>query len=125
MVKVTQNSGCFIVNEIPFVINSVVIPTFVDIPNLITPNGDEFNNSWNIPDEYTNNQTKVLILDANGEVVFTTDNYENYFNIDGSNPNNWPNSNNPVNFKSVNPVYYYIMTTQSGKVKKGSITIVK
>lgn len=119
LVKVTQNSGCIIVNEIPFVVNSIVVPTIVQIPNLISPNNDQKNDTWDIPEEYINNKTQVVIMNANGEVVFTTDNYNNW-----PDPNNWPNSNNPINFKSVNPVYYYIITKQDGQVKKGSITIV-
>jgi gliding motility-associated-like protein len=120
LVKVIQNSGCTIVNEIPFVINVVPLIIAVDIPNLVSPNNDGKNDFWDIPQEYVNNNTQVVIMDSNGEVVFTTDNYNNW-----PDPNNWPSPNNPINFKSVNPVYYYIMTAQNGEVKKGSITIVK
>lgn len=119
LVKMTQNSGCIIVNEIPFVVNSIIVPTVVNIPNLISPNNDQKNDTWDIPEEYINNNTQVVIMNSNGEVVFTTDNYNNW-----PDPNNWPNFNNPINFKSVNPVYYYIITKQDGQVKKGSITIV-
>jgi gliding motility-associated-like protein len=119
-VKVTQNSGCVIVNEIPFDINYVVVTIAVDIPNLITPNNDGKNDFWDIPQEYVNKNTQVVIMNSNGEVVFTTNNYNNW-----PDPGNWPDPNNPINFKSVNPVYYYIMTTQEGEEKKGSITIVK
>ena len=59
------------------------------------------------------NKTEVLILNATGETVLKTNNYQN----------NWPDG--PLDFKNVNPVYYYIITTVEGKVKKGSITVVK
>jgi gliding motility-associated-like protein len=120
LVKVIQNSGCVIVNELPFDIKIVPLINVVAIPNLISPNNDGKNDFWDIPQEYVNNNTQVMILDSNGEIVFTTDNYNNW-----PDQNNWPDPNNPINFKSVNPVYYYIMTAQSGEVKKGSITIVK
>lgn len=112
LVKVTQNSGCAIVNEIPFVVNQKPSLNNDEIPNLITPNGDGANDLWEIPKEYINNNTEVIIMNSNGEVVFKTNNYSN----------SWPESS--IDFKSVNPVYYYIMTAQNGEVKKGSITIV-
>jgi hypothetical protein len=52
-------------------------------------------------------------MDSNGEIVLKTNSYLN----------NWPET--ALDFKTINPVYYYIITTQDKKVKKGSITIVK
>lgn len=113
-VKITQQSGCVIVDEIPFDVNSAVDSSVVKIPNLISPNSDGINDFWVIPQEYSvGSNTAVVIMSATGEVVFTSNNYLN----------NWPES--PINFKNINPVYYYIITTQDGKVKKGSITVVK
>lgn len=113
-VKVSQQSGCLIVDEIPFDVNSAVDSSVVNIPNLISPNNDGINDTWIIPQEYSvGTNTEVVIRNAIGEVVFTSNNYLN----------NWPES--PIEFKNVNPVYYYVITTQEGKVKKGSITIVK
>lgn len=113
-VIITQNSGCAIVDEIPFEVNSVVDSNVVKIPNLISPNSDGINDTWVIPQEYSvGSNTAVVIMSATGEVVFTTNNYLN----------NWPESS--IDFKNINPVYYYIITTQDGKVKKGSITLVK
>ncbi|MBC7847535.1 MAG: gliding motility-associated C-terminal domain-containing protein [Flavobacterium sp.] len=113
-VIVTQNSGCVIVDEIPFEVNSAVDSIVVEIPNLISPNNDGINDTWVIPQEYSvGSNTEVVIMSATGEVVFKSNNYLN----------NWPESQ--IDFKNVNPVYYYILTTQGGKVKKGSITIVK
>jgi gliding motility-associated-like protein len=113
-VIITQNSGCVIVDEIAFVVNSVEDSNVVNIPNLISPNSDGINDTWVIPQEYSvGSNTAVVIMSATGEVVFTTNNYLN----------NWPESS--IDFKNINPVYYYIITTQDGKVKKGSITLVK
>ncbi|WP_281297773.1 gliding motility-associated C-terminal domain-containing protein [Flavobacterium limnophilum] len=113
-VAITQNSGCVLVDEILFDVNSVVDSNVVDIPNLISPNSDGINDTWVIPQEYSaGSNTEVMIMSATGEVVFSSNNYLN----------NWPES--PIDFKSVNPVYYYIIKTQGGKEKKGSITLVK
>ncbi|MBP6755932.1 MAG: gliding motility-associated C-terminal domain-containing protein [Bacteroidia bacterium] len=113
-VIVTQNSGCIIQDEIPFVVNPVVDSNVTTIPNLISPNNDGINDTWVIPQEYAvGNNAEVLLMDSNGEIVLKTNDYLN----------NWPEA--ALDFKNINPVYYYIITTQDKKVKKGSITIVK
>lgn len=113
-VIVTQNSGCIIQDEIPFVVNPVVDSSVTTIPNLISPNNDGINDTWVIPQEYAvGNNAEVLLMDSNGEIVLKTNGYLN----------NWPEA--ALDFKNINPVYYYIITTQDKKVKKGSITIVK
>ena len=67
---------------------------------------------WNIPDEYKNASTKVIILSSNGEKVLDVVNYQG----------DWPQ--NSVDFKNVNPVYYYVIQGDAGE-KKGSITVIK
>jgi len=114
-VAITQNSGCINTNEIPFIFQKINIdPNAVKIPNLISPNGDGTNDTWVIPQEYTvGTNTEVQIINSYGEEVLKTNDYLN----------NWPE--NQIDFKNVNPVYYYIITTQDQQVKKGSITVVK
>lgn len=94
--------------------NSPENPNFgIVIPNLVSPNNDGVNDTWNIPELSDKTTPAVLILDSKGKVAFETDNYLN----------NWPDS--AVEFDTINPVYYYVITSKSGDVKKGSITIVK
>nr|WP_315145397.1 gliding motility-associated C-terminal domain-containing protein [uncultured Flavobacterium sp.] len=113
-VAVTQNSGCSIKNEIAFELNSAIDASVVSIPNLISPNNDGVNDTWIIPQEYSvGSNTEVVVMDSNGKIVFKSDNYLN----------NWPE--NPIVFENINPVYYYLITPQNGKAKKGSITLVK
>ena len=113
-VAISQTSGCYITNEIAFKINSIVDTNAINIPNLISPNNDGINDVWSIPQEYlSGTNTEVVLMNANGEIVLKTSAYQN----------NWPE--NGIDFKNINPVYYYIITTPDGKVKKGSITILK
>jgi gliding motility-associated-like protein len=113
-VTITQNSGCKIVDEITFSVTPAIDMNVSEIPNLISPNNDGINDTWVIPQEYSvGSNTNVVIMNAIGQTVYTSNNYLN----------NWPES--PIDFKNVNPVYYYIITKQDGNVKKGSITIIK
>jgi gliding motility-associated-like protein len=114
-VVITQNTGCITSYEIPFTINYAIVDSnVVAIPNLISPNGDGINDTWDIPQEYiSGTNTEVIVMNSLGEIVLKTGNYLN----------NWPE--NVLDFKNINPVYYYSISTKDGKVKKGSITVVK
>ncbi|MFE3868422.1 gliding motility-associated C-terminal domain-containing protein [Flavobacterium sp. LS2P90] len=117
-VEITQTTGCITSSEISFVVNSTVdpnpFPDVINIPNLISPNDDGINDTWIIPQEYVSGtNTEVVLLSSLGETVLKTNDYQN----------NWPE--NKLDFKNVNQVYYYIITTQDNKVKKGSITVLK
>ena len=112
-VVVTQTTGCNASTEFPFVVRSA-FPDVEKIPNLISPNGDGINDTWEIPQKYVNGtNAEVVILSSKGKVELQTNDYQN----------NWPE--NQLDFTAVNPVYYYIITTPDGKTKKGSITVVK
>lgn len=113
-VLITQTLGCAVTKEVPFKIASGSDPNATKIPNLISPNNDGINDTWVIPQEYAGGtNTEVILMSAQGEVVLKTNNYLN----------NWPDSE--IDFTNTNPVYYYIITSQNQKVKKGSITVVK
>ena len=86
------------------------------ISNIVTPNGDGINDTWIIPDKYlAGTNTHIVILSSFGEIVFQTDNYDNY--------SGWPQTS--IEFNNFNPVYYYIITPNGQSTKKGSITLVK
>ncbi|WP_100611459.1 T9SS type B sorting domain-containing protein [Confluentibacter lentus] len=112
-VIINQTSGCIASNEFLFAVTEA-FPNVSRIPNLISPNGDGINDTWVIPQEYVaGTNTEVVILSSQGKMVLKTNDYQN----------NWPQ--NQIDFKDINPVYYYIITTQNNQTKKGSITVVK
>ncbi|MGM5470263.1 gliding motility-associated C-terminal domain-containing protein [Flavobacteriaceae bacterium LMO-SS05] len=112
-VVITQTSGCIASNEFAFRLMEP-FPDVENIPNLISPNGDGVNDTWMIPKDYVSGtNTEVIVLNSKGEIVLQTKDYQN----------NWPQ--NQLNFKVLNPVFYYIITTQDHKTRKGSITVIK
>jgi hypothetical protein len=124
---VTQTSGCIISNEFLFEVSYQTNFNVPQIANIVSPNNDGANDTWIIPDDYIDGKAKVMILSSLGEIVFETDNYDNYGNddcVDKIHCSNWPNTNTPE-FNNYNPVYYYIITPAGQSAKKGSITLVK
>jgi len=120
-VIITQTVGC--TNEFVFeVAYKVNYNVGENITNILTPNNDGTNDTWIIPDKYTiayplhlKEPVQVMILNSYGEIVFQTDNYDNYAG--------WPQT--AIDFKNFNPVYYYIITPTGQSAKKGSITVLK
>ena len=112
-VIVMQTSGC--ISSTEHIFNVIeAFPNVANIPNLISPNGDGINDTWILPQQYVaGTNTEVVIISSQGKTVLKTTDYQN----------NWPE--NQLDIKSVNPVYYYIITTQNNQTKKGSITVVK
>ncbi|WP_027138073.1 T9SS type B sorting domain-containing protein [Gaetbulibacter saemankumensis] len=110
---VTQTTGCIASNEFTFSVKEP-FPDVPEIPNIVSPNGDGINDTWVIPQEYVNGtNAQVIIMTSQGKIVLQTDNYLN----------DWPT--NDIELNDINPVYYYIITTQNKKKRKGSITVVK
>jgi len=108
-VTISQVSGCVSSKEFNFKVTGPSKPSSV-IQNIIKLGG--LNPYWNIPDEYKNANTNVIILSSNGEKVLDVVNYQG----------DWPQT--AIDFKNVNPVYYYVIKSDTGE-KKGSITVIK
>lgn len=112
-VVVSQTTGCISSQEFAFSVNEP-FPDVANIPNLISPNGDGVNDTWVIPQAYVSgSNSEVIIMNSQGDVVLKTNDYQN----------NWPEVE--LDFKEINPVYYYVITTPNNKTIKGSITVVK
>ncbi|MEW4924103.1 gliding motility-associated C-terminal domain-containing protein [Algibacter sp. 2305UL17-15] len=110
---INQMSGCLSSKEFSFRVTEP-FPDVLQIPNVITPNGDGTNDTWVIPQAYVSGtNTEVTLYTARGKVALSTKDYQN----------NWPEKQ--LNFKDVSPIFYYIIKTENQKTIKGSITVVK
>lgn len=111
-VVISQESGCIATKEFTFRVTSEADATTTVIPNIVKLSGNY--PYWNIPDVYKTASTKLIILSSNGEVMF-----------DDVGSNYDPELNSFIkDFKNVNPVYYYVIQSDTGE-KKGSITVIK
>lgn len=103
--KVTVDNGC----EDEVVLTS--IDCKLEIPNIITPNGDGTNDEFKIEGlEYFPNTT-LVIYNRWGKKVFQTNNYQN----------DWGDTS------IADGVYYYVLSTTVGyeSVYRGSLTVMK
>jgi len=121
-VEISQTTGCISSKTILFEVKvdgdgdkvGDLFPDVELIPNIISPNNDGTNDTWIIPQDYVSGtNSRVVIFSSQGKIVFKSENYEN----------NWPM--NEIEFKSVNPIYYYIITTENNETRKGSITVIR
>lgn len=113
---IKQTMGCVSTKEFLFEVKQAIdlFPDVPNIPNVISPNNDGSNDTWVIPKDYVSGtNTEIVIISSQGKIVFQTSDYQN----------NWPI--NPIDFKSINPVFYYVITTANNQIRKGSITVVK
>lgn len=115
-VIIKQTNGCNATEEFLFKVEEPIelFPEVANIPNILTPNGDGDNDTWVIPKQYVSGtNAKVQIFTSQGKEVLNTNDYQN----------NWPETQ--IDFKAINPIYYYIITTPNNKTKSGSITVVR
>lgn len=110
-VKVTQTVGCIIVKEL---ILQVIGPDVDQIPNLISPNDDGFNDKFKVPFELiSSNNLSLEIYNSAGKQIYVTDNYQN----------NWPEDTNEI-FQS-KAFFYFKLTKENQLIKEGILTIIK
>ncbi|MDO7854460.1 gliding motility-associated C-terminal domain-containing protein [Hymenobacter convexus] len=79
----------------------------LQIPNIITPNGDQQNDVFKVSTANTN--SKLEIYNRWGRKVYETTNYAN----------NWGGDNQPAG------VYYYLLTNSKGAQTKGWLEVVR
>lgn len=84
------------------------------IPNVISPNGDGYNDVWILPNTYSNREEiTVSIYDQKGDLIFKTASYQN----------DWPSST--LLYSAGKPVFYYKIVQGKDVLKQGTITIIR
>ena len=112
-VEVENMEGCFDTLSV-FVEVRERVDDILFIPNVLTPNGDGFNDSWEIRNISLFPKNSVRILNRWGDQVYSTNNYTN--NWDGS----YGNGLLPAG------TYYYILDLGGNwGVFKGDVTILR
>ena len=76
---VTNAQGCSSTDSVLVVVGT---PKLIEVPNLLTPNGDQSNDVWDLSQVPDIENTKVTVLNRWGKVVFSADNYQH--NWDGT-----------------------------------------
>lgn len=108
---VTNSSGCTDTDTVTITVEDVIN---LVITNLITPNGDGFNDTWYIQNIELFPDNRIEIFNRNGQVIFTQDAYDN----------TWGGTFNGT----VVPdgTYYYVVSFESSEsVLKGSVNVLK
>jgi gliding motility-associated-like protein len=107
----TDTDGCTGSDTVVVNVLQLPQPNF-EFPNVITPNSDGTNDVFEIQNLPEN--TKVLILNRWGNIVFSSDNYQN----------NWDGKDTSGK-NLVEGIYTYKFNTKEGKVSHGFLHLVK
>ncbi len=105
MLVVTNTQGCT-----DTIIIEMIVITEIVVPNVFTPNGDGFNDTFVIqylPQLYPN--SKLYIYNRWGKRVYKSDNYQNDWDGD----------------KHSEGTYFYVVEVSDGTKQKGTVTIMK
>lgn len=108
----TDINGC---TDIDSIMITIIADYNVLISNLMTPNDDGYNDRWMIQNIENYPDTKVVVVNREGQEVFKSDSYDN--NWDGTNKYSKPLPDGTY--------YYIIVFKDNAKIYKGSITILK
>lgn len=73
ILTVTNSIGC---TDSDSVTVTVDVPELIKVPNLLTPNGDGFNDVWDLTEVPDIGNTKVSVVNRWGKTVFSTENYQ-------------------------------------------------
>lgn len=103
-----KNQGC--PNTKSF---TIIVHDRVGVTNLITPNGDAYNQRWEIFNIENHSPCQVSVFSRDGTLVYSNTNYNNQW--DGTyNGNPLPEG-----------VYYYVVNCEDGLSRKGALSIIR
>jgi gliding motility-associated-like protein len=110
--KVTDISGC---TAVAYDTINVIIPDNIILPNIITPNGDGYNDAWVLNPKINLAGSHLIIFDRWGDKVYETTNYAN----------NWQGTYMNTGNKVPDGTYYYVLTVpaQNDHTYEGPINI--
>jgi gliding motility-associated-like protein len=94
----------------------VFVPDNVLLPNVITPNGDGFNDIWKLNPKIDLDGSHLVIFDRWGRVVYEVDNYAN----------NWGGTYKSTGQVLPDDTYYYVLKVpaQHNHVYEGAINLI-
>lgn len=113
-VRAMNSIGCMATDSV-----QVTIDTACELPNAITPNGDNYNENWRIPLAYTDPNLKVEIFNRWGQLIWNTTAYNNDTDAFKGKNNNGD--------EVAEGTYYYVITpsTSAREVLSGHITVLR
>jgi|GEM_PF-305548 len=111
-VTALDSNGC---PDLDSVIVRIIDPPLVKIPNIITPSGDDKNQTWNLIDIPDLHLFDIVISDRQGKRVYSTSNYENDWAATDQNGNPLPDG----------VYFYYMKNRQTNQVYRGYIQVIK
>jgi gliding motility-associated-like protein len=110
--RVTDANGCYGIDSVTVF---VVVPDNVQLPNLITPNGDGMNDAWVLNPKINLAGSHLIIFNRWGEKVYEANTYAN----------NWKGTYMNTSDKLPDGTYYYVLTVpaQDNHTYEGPINI--
>lgn len=112
IVSGTNGNGC---SDQDTVTVTVIDPVFTRIPNIITPNGDNENDAWDVKELADLDQYDLTVTDYSGKVVYESSNYQNDWKAVDKSNNDLPDG-----------IYYYLLHHRGNHSKlKGFIQVIR
>ena len=111
-VMVMDGNGCTSVDSMMVYVNRGADENVNNITNVLTPNGDGFNDKWDLSEVMAGRVCELVILNRWGAEVYSNSSYQNEWG--GTNQGGDPLPDG---------TYYYVLRTGSQKIASGGITI--
>ena len=114
IVVAVDSNGCIGSDTVViFVVEPPDTTNATTFTNLFTPNGDGHNDTWKITAKAKCAQCKLAVYNRYGQEVYTDEDYQD----------DWEGTFNGK--KLPDGTYYYVVSTETGKIYKGALTILR